>query len=51
MPVGSRIIKRERCYRVVRPEVGKTYSSDDAMLLVIRNRHDGPWDKSEQLKE
>jgi hypothetical protein len=27
------------------------YSSEDAMLLAIKNRHDGPWDESEQRKE
>jgi hypothetical protein len=51
MPVGSRIIKREQYYRVVKPEVSKVYSSDDALLLSIKNGHDGPWNESEQLKE
>jgi hypothetical protein len=51
MPVGARIIKREAYYRVVKPEVSRAYSSDDALLLAIKNRHDGPWDESEQLKE
>jgi hypothetical protein len=50
MPVGARIIERERYYRVVKPEVRKLYSSADALLLSIKNKHDGPWDESEQLK-
>jgi hypothetical protein len=51
MPLGSRIIEREWYYRVMRPEVSKRYSSDDALFLAIKNRHDGPWDESEQLEE
>jgi hypothetical protein len=26
-------------------------SSEDAMILAIKNRHDGRWDDAEQLKE
>jgi hypothetical protein len=51
MPVGSRIIKRELYYRVVKPEVRKVYSSDDALMLSVKNGHQGPWDESEQLKD
>ena len=51
LPVGTRIVEREQYYRVVQPEVSRTYSSDDALLLAIQNKHDGPWDESEQLKE
>jgi hypothetical protein len=51
MPVGARVIERERYYRVVQPEVRKEYTSEEAMLLATRNRHDGPWDEPEQLKE
>ena len=51
MPVGSRIIERERYYRAAQPEVSKAYSSDDALLLAIKNRHDGPWNEAEQIKE
>ena len=51
MPVGSRIIERERYYRTIKPEVSKRYSSDDALFLALKNRHDGPWDESEQLKK
>ena len=43
MPVGARIIDRERYYRVIKPEVSKRYTSDDALLLSIRNSHHGPW--------
>lgn len=51
MPVGSRIIERERYYRVLQPEVAKVYSGADALLLSLKNNHDGPWDESEQLDE
>jgi len=51
MPVGSRIIQRERCCRTARPTVMKVYSSDEALLLAIKNRHDGPWDESENMTE
>ena len=51
MPVGSRIIQRERYYRAARPTVKKVYSSDEALLLAIKNRHDGPWDESQNKTE
>lgn len=51
MPVGLRIIERERYYQTIKPEVSKRYSSDDALFLALKNRHDGPWDESEQLKK
>jgi hypothetical protein len=51
MPVGSRIIDRTRYYRVAQSEVSKTYSSDDALQLSVKNGHDGPWDESEQLMQ
>ena len=51
LPIGSRMIDRQRYYRSAKPEVSKVYSSKDALLLAIKNRHDGPWDESEQLKE
>ena len=50
LPVGARIIDRGRYYRVVQPEIHKAYSSEDAMILAIKNRHDGPWDGSEQQR-
>ena len=51
MPVGARLIERGRYYRVVQPEVRRVYTSEEAMLLAIRNRHDGPWDETEQQRE
>lgn len=51
MPIGPRIIQRERYYRTARPTVKKVYSSDEALLLAIKNRHDGPWDESENMTE
>ncbi len=51
MPVGKRMIQRSEYYRIVRPEVSKIYSSGDALMLVVKNGHDGPWDESEQLTE
>ena len=50
-PVGARVVERELYYRLVQAEISKMYSSDDAVLLAIKNKHDGPWDESEQLKE
>lgn len=50
-PVGARIVERALYYRLVQAKVCKVYSSDDAVQLAIKNRHDGPWDESEQLKE
>ena len=51
LPVGTRIVSKETYYRAGKTEVSKVYSSDDAVLLAIKNRHDGPWDETEQLKE
>jgi hypothetical protein len=51
MPVGHRIIDRDTYYRVIEPEVKKVYSSDDAIFLVVKNGHDGPWEEWEQLRE
>jgi hypothetical protein len=50
-PIGARLIEREEYYRVAKPDVRKRYSSEDAMILSIKNRHDGPWDESERLKK
>ncbi len=49
LPVGMRIIEREEYYQITQPEVSKVYSSDDSLMLSIKNGHDGPWDESEQL--
>jgi hypothetical protein len=35
----------------VQPEASKGYSWDDALLLAVKNGHDGPWDEPEQLEE
>lgn len=43
-PVGSRIIQRERYYQTVVPQTMAAYSSEDALILSIRNGHQGPWD-------
>ena len=51
LPVGARMIERERYCRVVQPEVRKVYTSEEAMLLAIKSRHDGPWDGPEQTKQ
>jgi hypothetical protein len=51
MPVGSRIVGLEQYYRVLKPQVKKRYSSDDAVVLSLKNRHHGPWEESEQVKE
>ncbi|WP_417384178.1 alpha/beta hydrolase [Gimesia sp.] len=49
MSLGNRRFDREEYYRIFEPEITKIYSSEDAMWLIIKNRHDGPWDESEQL--
>lgn len=36
---------------LVEPEVKMAYSSDDAIFLVIKHGHDGPWEEREQLRE
>ena len=51
MPVEVRVVDREQYYRVIRPEVSRRYSAEDALVLSIRNGHHGPWDESEQLKK
>jgi hypothetical protein len=51
MPVGSRIIEREHYYRVLQPEIDRVYQSDGALWLASKNKHDGPWDDSEQSEE
>jgi len=50
-PVGARIVGREQYYRVLKAEISKKYSSDDALSLSVKNGHHGPWDESEQLEE
>ena len=49
MPVGMREFTREEYYRVLEPKVTKRYSAQHAVLLFLRNRHYGPWERSEQL--
>lgn len=51
LPVGSRIVERDEYYRITQPEISKVYSSDEALLLSVKNRHQGPWDESEQLSD
>jgi hypothetical protein len=50
LPVGTRVVGREKYYRVLQPEVRKAYPCEDAMILAIKNRHHGPWNDTEQLK-
>lgn len=49
MPVGVRVIERELYYQLLQPVVSRVYSSDEALLLSLKNGHEGPWDESEQL--
>jgi hypothetical protein len=51
MPVPARVIDREQYYRLIQPDVSKRYSSEEAVVLSVKNGHHGPWDESEQLKE
>ena len=50
-PIGARLVEREEYYRLAKPEVHKVYSAEDARFLALKNRHDGPWSESEQLKK
>lgn len=50
-PIGSRMIERKQFYRVLKPEISKAYSTTDALMLSVKNRHHGPWDEAEQLKK
>ncbi|APZ93319.1 alpha/beta hydrolase [Fuerstiella marisgermanici] len=45
----ARVIDRYSYYRTIQPEVSKMYSADNALMLSLRNGHQGPWDESEQL--
>lgn len=40
---GEQAIALERQVRIA--------AAEDTMLLAIKSRHDGPWEKSEQLQE
>ena len=51
MPVGVRDFKRDEYYKTLKPEVSKRYSAEHAVFLMLRNRHYGPWEESEQLPE
>jgi len=51
MPVGARIIHRDQYYEGAKPEVARTYSAHNALLLSLKNRHHGPWNDDEQLEE
>jgi hypothetical protein len=50
LPVGSRIVLRERYYKSAQPQVRMMYSSEDAVRPAFTNRHDGPWDEPGQPK-
>jgi hypothetical protein len=49
LPAGARFVEREDYYRLLLPEIRKRYSSEDALALSIRHRHDGPWDDTESV--
>jgi hypothetical protein len=49
-PVGARLVPRESYYRVIRPEVSRRYTLEEALVLSIRTRNHGPWTESEQLE-
>jgi hypothetical protein len=51
LPVGMRIVEREEYYRITHLEVSKRCSSEETLLLSIKNRHNGPWGASEQLEK
>lgn len=47
MPVGARVVKREQYYRVLQPTLCRVYTSDEALRLSSKHKHDGPWDEGE----
>lgn len=51
LPVGSRVVQRDEFYTITQPEISRTYSSEQALLLSVKNGHQGPWDESEQLSD
>ncbi|MHC2069756.1 hypothetical protein ACYFX5_19975 [Bremerella sp. T1] len=44
LPVGSRILDRELYYTSAQAEAVKRYTSEETLILAIRNQHDGPWE-------
>jgi hypothetical protein len=51
MPTGVKVVKGRRYYRVLKPKVSNTYSSEDALILSLKHRHYGPWHESEPPKK
>lgn len=45
MPVGARITEKAIYYRAVKPQVRKSFAADEAIILSVKNMHDGPWDE------
>lgn len=48
LPMEHRVIARKTYYRTTKAEVRRSYSGEEARLLALRHRHDGPWDEDEQ---
>lgn len=51
MPTIARIIERGEYYRIVKAEVRKKYSAEDALVLSLKNGHQGPWDEAERRRD
>lgn len=43
----NRVVERETFYRVLKPEIDRTYQADVALWLSFKNKHDGPWGEVE----
>ena len=50
LPPAVRVIDRNTYYRTIQPDIDKVYSSDEALMLSLQNRHHGPWSEAEQLR-
>ena len=44
-PAENRMLMKEVYYKSAKPEVHKVYSREEALILAIKSRHDGPWDE------
>jgi len=44
-------VKHVICKSVVKPDARRVKSADEALLLAIKNRQQGPWNESEQARK
>jgi hypothetical protein len=48
LPVGQRIVAKETYYKAGKPNVRRSYSTEQAHDLSLKHKHDGPWGDGEQ---